>query len=140
MKEYVVTITEIRKRSFALSAPSEKGAKSMAKEEWQMENFSLEQDDVKELQIDVIEKEKYEKQLFPDNIEWHKFSEQLPEDGEKIRFYMDEELYCGYFRLPCHPDEIGFISYWPAFRDDSVWFRGYDLTVNSAKITAWAKC
>lgn len=139
MNDYVVTITETRKRPFVVSASSEEYAKEIATEEWRMANLVLEQDDVKKLQLDVIDKEEYERQLSPDNIEWHKFSEQLPEDGEKIQFYINAELYYGYFHLPDQTDEIGVILYWPAYRAGSIWFCDDRITVKGGKITAWAK-
>lgn len=135
MKEYVVTITETRKRPFVVTASSEEEAKSMAKEEWINVNLILEQDDVKELQIDAIEKGKYERLLSSDDVEWHKFSEALPENETRIRFYMDRELYYGTY----YADENSCISYWPAYRDDSIGCFVQTDSLNSMKVTDWAK-
>lgn len=138
MKEYVVTITEIRKHPFVVTASSEEAAKEMAKEDWLMAFLTLEQDDVKELQLAAIGKEEYEKQLSPDNVEWHKFSEQLPESDTRIRFYMGAELYYGIYEDP-DADEASCISYWPAYKDDSIGCFMQTDTLKNMKLTDWAK-
>lgn len=137
MNDYVVTITETRKRPFVVTASSEEEAKETAKEEWLLASLSLEQDDVKELQLDVIDKEKYERQLSPDNIEWHKFSEQLPESETRIRFHIGAELYYGIYYADGDGDSC--ISYWPAYKDDSIECFMQTDTLKNMKLTGWAR-
>ncbi len=136
MKEYVVTITEMRKRPFVLIANSKEEAEEKAKADWLIAALNLEQTDVKELQLDVIGKEEYERQLSPDNIEWHKFSELLPEEETRIRFHLNSEVYYGVYFIDTEGDAC--VSFWPAYRDDSIGTFVQTSTLKSMQITDWA--